>query len=632
MAHIDYSDGFFYGIGAWEDRDLFKGAGFTYSSRRKAWITQRQKDAQAVKGATWSERAIQQIEDRLRNAEISRDLSYKASTTYNPPIPQALLDMGIDYKPFQKAGIDYATQPGRKDTLFGDPPGLGKTIQAIGVANALRRARQILVVVPASLKVNWKREWEKWDAKGLSVGIAETQHREKIPDGLIKSGKNKGKPKFRTEVHKTWWPDTEVVIINYDILERFSTPIADRVWDILICDECHVLKTPDSGRTLFVLGDAQCDAGARRKARKKKGVKWFNAIDAKRRLFLSGTPMMNRPIELWPMVKAFDPDGLGSDYLEFGYRYCNGWFDPMRGPRGSYDFTGSSNREELGARLREMFMVRRQKKEVLPELPDKFRQVVLLDSPEIRELVAREDEIAQAMRLYESTVLAPADETPEERDIRMGLSAMDNAFKMGFDRAVGQDGDPDRPNSRAINLPYAAAVLGLSEPMVQVMFEEIAQVRRDLGLAKLSAAIPWLKNFLEGGEKLLIFAYHSDVVLAVKEALAEYNPAVVYGGTPLKKRQPEVDRFQEDESCRVFIGNLQAAGVGFTLTRASDVCFLEADWTPTLMEQCEDRACRIGQTAFKIMVFFLMADGSLDARIAQASKEKADNIDAIMDT
>uniref|UniRef100_A0AB74UGS4 DNA helicase n=1 Tax=Caulobacter phage BL57 TaxID=3348355 RepID=A0AB74UGS4_9VIRU len=359
---------------------------------------------------------------------------------------------------------------------------------------------------------------------------------------------------------------------------------------------------------------------------------WFNPVDAKRRVFLSGTPMMNRPLELWSIVKAFDPDGLGKDWKEYGYRYCAGWFDNMRGPQGSYDFTGSSNEEELGYRLRSTFMVRRNKREVLPELPPKFRQIVLLDSPEIREVVAREDELAEALKLYESNVLKPENETEDERDIRLGLSILDTAYKYGFHKAVGPDGDPDKPNSRALDLDYAAAVLGLAPPAVAVLFEEIAQVRRELGMAKLPAIIPWVKDFLDAGEKLILFAYHSDVVKALAEALSDYNPAMIYGGTPVHRRQLQVDKFQEDETCRVIVCNLQAAGVGFTMTRAHDVAFAEGDWTPTLIEQAEDRACRIGQTAEKIMSFFLVANGSLDARIAQAAKEKEDNINKVMDT
>ncbi|AFU87299.1 putative DNA helicase [Caulobacter virus Magneto] len=648
MAFIDYRDGYFWAVTEWEDRKRFQEAGFTWSPPRRALITHNPAVALAVPGVVWKSNALDELGRREHLANISRALSYKADCDFWPPISKAVEAKGWDFKPFQRAGIDFATLPGRRDTLIADPPGLGKTIQAIGVSNAIKKIRRVLVVVPASLKENWRREWLLWCSKGLSVGIAETRYRETVRDGFYKNGK----PRFKKVVHPRWWPKTDVVIINYDILERFSKEIHEQPWDLLVCDECHAIKTPDSGRTIFILGGEQMDARAKAAVRKKRKeanaaeIKkaeaenrepvladiWFNPVDAKRRVFLSGTPMMNRPIEMWSIVKAFDPDGLGKSYNDFGYRYCDGWFDNTRGKHGAYNFTGASNLEELGYRLRSTFMVRRNKREVLPELPPKFRQIVLLDSPEIREVVAREDELSQALKLYEATVLAGENETEDQRDIRLGLSILETAQRYGFDKAVGQDGDPDKPNSRALNLDYAAAVLGLAPPAVAVLFEEIAAVRRELGMAKLPAIIPWVKNFLDGGDKLILFAYHSDVVKALAEALADYNPAMIYGGTPVNKRQLQVDKFQDDESCRVIVCNLQAAGVGFTMTRAHDVAFAEGDWTPTLIEQAEDRACRIGQTAEKIMCFFLVANGSLDARIAQAAKEKEDNIAKVMDT
>uniref|UniRef100_A0AB74UIC7 Helicase ATP-binding domain-containing protein n=1 Tax=Caulobacter phage BL57 TaxID=3348355 RepID=A0AB74UIC7_9VIRU len=250
MAYIDYHDGYFWAVTPWEDRKRFQEAGFTWSPARGALITNKLSAAQAVKGVVWKDRAIAEIDHRLEIAKLSRALSYKADCDFWPPLSKAVEAKGWDYKPFQRAGIDFATLPGRRDVLIADPPGLGKTIQAIGVSNTLKKIRRVLVVVPASLKENWRREWLLWCAKGLSVGVASTHHREQFQDGFYKNGK----PRFRSVVHKRWWPSTDVVIINYDILERFSKEIHAQPWDLLICDECHALKTPDSGRTVFVLG------------------------------------------------------------------------------------------------------------------------------------------------------------------------------------------------------------------------------------------------------------------------------------------------------------------------------------------------------------------------------------------
>jgi hypothetical protein len=477
------------------------------------------------------------------------------------------------------------------------------TIQAIGVSNCLRVLRpRTLVVCPASLKENWRREFVKWTTKDISVGIAETQHREKFQDGVYKNGK----PRFKTVVHSEYWPDTDVVIINYEIVSRFLGQIHDVHWNLAVYDEAHALKTPDSLRTIYILG-----GGFQRNKKEKK--QWYNAIEAKRRMFLSGTPMLNRPVEMWNFVRACDPAGLGKNWENFTDRYCGG----HQGFHGR-DVSGCTNSAELGQKLRESFMVRRLKREVLPDLPPKIRGVIALDTPEIRDLVAREDELAQALRLYEN--LANPDSGGDDIVDTMA------AYGMKYDI------DEEASWTRRIDLEYAAAVLGLEPPAVSILFEELAKVRRELGLAKLSGALPWLKNTLDGGEKLLVFAYHSDVVEALFDGLKAYKPALIYGKTPVRKRQAQVDYFQENDGCRVFIGNIDAAGVGLTLTKASDVAFIELDWVPSKQIQCEDRACRIGSTAEKIFCSYLVANGSLDARIAQSSYMKEEVISSVLDT
>lgn len=514
------------------------------------------------------------------------------------------------------------------------------TIQAIGVLNADESINSAIFIVPASLKVNWYREIDKWMLPNLSFGIAEAKRIDKVPDGFTKAyeyvedgvyktgakaGQPKfkkvevqGKPKFRNVETPDYWPNTDVVIINYDILDRFTHLIKERSWDLVVCDECHALKTPDSGRTLFILGGKKTFNREQREKRKAAGEStapiFFRAIEANRRVFLSGTPLMSRPVELWPIAKAFNPSGLGRDWDDYTTRYCDAHYTGH-----GLDTSGASNLEELGVRAREAFMVRRLKREVLPELPPKRRSVVTMDSPEIRELVAREDELAQALRLYEAMAQGKASTLEEAAQ---GEAIIQKMAAYG----VTDELDPDKPNWRSLNLDYAASVAGLEPPAVAILFEEMASVRRELGLAKLSCITPWVNDFLIGGEKLLLFAYHSDVVKALAESLSKWEPAVIWGGTPMHRRQLEVDRLQEDENCRIFIGNIAAAGVGFTMTRAHDVAFAEGDWVPSMIEQCEDRACRIGQTAEKINSYFLVANGSLDSRIAQAAQIKEENI------
>lgn len=615
MALIDCINHRFIGIGDYGDRHVFKDAGFTWNAIRKRWIT----DSLAVASkadALFTERATLEALGRDAKSEKSHTLSYAKDTEFNPPTPA-----GLEFRPFQKAGIQYAIL--RKDTLIADPPGLGKTVQAVGVSNVMPAPRRILVIGPASLKENWRREWLRWTTHSHTVGIAEATKKVKRKVGKYKNGNDK----FKVETIKDFWPDTDVVVVNYDILARFEDIIKSQKWDLLVCDEAHALKNPEAMRTLQVLGgsrledvvsDRHADLPKKYKPKKKKKRVYYKPIDADRRLFLTGTPILSRPVELWSLLRATDPDGLGRDYDAFVYRYC-----AARKTIHGLDVSGASNMEELGEHLRRILMVRRQKKEVLPELPDVQQQVVLIESPEISKLVAREDELAQQLKLYEA-VLTEAGGDLDTLDAALGASIAEVAATYGLDNSGGS-----KPK-----IDYVAQVLGLEPPAVEILFEELAAVRREIGVAKVPVVVDWVRNFLEGnpGEKLILFAYHKDVVRGLHEQLAEYNPGLIYGSTPVNKRQLQVDKLQEDETCRLIVGNLHSMGTGFTMTRAANVAFAEGDWVPSLLRQAEDRSCRMGQEADRVLAAYIMANGSIDAKIAQTAVGKELNIAMALDT
>lgn len=621
---IDFRNGHYCGIGTFEERHVWKQAGFRWSGVRRCWVTEFEEVAKKV-NCEWSQRAHQEKSLRQAVNDISVGMSYAYQTDFRSPVPPGLHPRtGKQYEPFryQDAGVEYFLK--RKDSLCADQPGLGKTLQAILLFNADETVQRVLIIAPAGLKAHWKREFDLWKMADVSVGIAHATKRERIQVGVTK----KGKPKFKWHETKDYWPDTDVVIINYNILERFEEQIQERVWDLLVVDEAHALKNAESSRTLRILGGSRLEKYKDEKGKERRKRVRYNQIEANRRLFLTGTPIMNRPIELWPLIQACDPNGLGRNWEEYVTRYCEGWFDSMRGTNGAWVVDGASNLEELGQRLREAFMVRRLRKDVQPDLPDKFRQVICVESPEITELVARENELAEALKLYELAVLN-GNMSVEEQDGELGTQIVNNAIRSGLAEALS---DPDKPNARKLDMEYMTAVTGLEPPAIAILFEEIAKVRRELGIAKLSAVTPWIEEFLEGGEKLVVFAYHSDVVKALAASLEKYQPAVIWGGVPVDRRQAIVDRFQDDEDCRVIICNIDAGGVGYTMTAAATICFVEGDWVPSKLEQCYDRICRIGQTALKLIGFFLVANGSLDCKIAQSAQAKEENISAVMDT
>jgi SNF2 family DNA or RNA helicase len=149
----------------------------------------------------------------------------------------------LDYLPYQKAGILYAAE--RDDTLIGDSPGLGKTIQAIGLINHLG-LQCGLIVCPATLKLNWLKEMLKWLVdKNLTVGVA-----------------------YGGDI-----PDTDFVIINYDILARNRDALWAERWDILVCDEAQYLSNGESKRTRVVFGTYTMDWTTKKVRRKPERIK-----------------------------------------------------------------------------------------------------------------------------------------------------------------------------------------------------------------------------------------------------------------------------------------------------------------------------------------------------------------------
>ena len=239
-------------------------------------------------------------------------------------------------------------------------------------------------------------------------------------------------------------------------------------------------------------------------------------------------------------------------------------------------------------------MVRRLKQDVLTELPPKRRAVVPLPINGAEGAVRAEQEgyEAQQARLQAlRDAVAAAEASEDEERYRQAVDAL---------RAGSQEA-----------------------------FEAISELRHLVALAKVPAVIDVLRDAVEQG-KVICFAHHRDVVWAIAEAFGE-QAVVITGDTPQAARQDAVDRFQQDDSVRLFVGNMRAAGVGLTLTASSHVVFAELDWTPANITQAEDRAHRIGQ-ADSVLVQHLVLEGSLDATMAQMLVDKQAVLDRALDT
>lgn len=430
--------------------------------------------------------------------------------------------------PFQMEGVrQVEAWDGR--AVIGDEMGLGKTAQALAWLQLHPEIRPAVVVVPASLKLNWKREAEMWmDRPNVQV--------------------LNGRPNGEREI----WGD--IIVVNYDILSKTAKNpgwvkvIKEQVEvQAVIMDECHSIKSSTAQRT---------------KAAKEltKGVKHV--------LALSGTPIVNRPVEFFNVLNIIDR-GLFPKFFPYAMRYCNAQHNGY-----GWDFKGASNTDELHEILKGRVMIRRKKEDVLKDLPAKRRVVLPMQ-------IDNRSEYGFALDEFLAWVHA-----------RKGREAAERASQ--------------------------AEVLAKMEALKQLA-----------AMGKMDAAIEWIKDFLESGEKLVVFGTHKIVIDRLMEEF-QGQAVKVDGSVSQERRQEAVDRFQGDDSVRLFVGNIRAAGVGLTLTKASNVAFLEYDWTPGAMTQAEDRCHRIGQKD-SVTAWYLVSAETIEQSLVQMLEQKARVLDQVLD-
>lgn len=415
------------------------------------------------------------------------------------------------------------------------------TVQALA-AIAHLEAFPALVIVPASLKLNWKREIKRW-----------------VPDCevAVLEGKNPKRARFPQR--------KAVIVVNYDILGSYDAKgndgetqgwtesgwgrfLADVNWKAIVCDEAHYAKNPRAGRSKAV-------------------YELFRQNRTAIRLALTGTPVLNRPAELWPLISMLGYSNAFGGFNGYMKTYCNAY----TGDYG-YDVSGHANLADLNeALLSSGAMIRRRKEDVLLELPEKrwVTVPVVMGDGEKEYLKAEADCIRWFVEL-------PArrerlrDKCWEEW--QAGEGSRFDTFQEFFEASLR---DSENKARMAQHL---------------VRFEALKTAAWH---AKRDSVYGWISEFLEGSDKkLIVFAHHREAV----DALAtKFNAVRIQGGMAVEQVEENKRLFQEDPRVRVIVCNIKAGGVGHTLTAASDVAFVEFPWTPADMDQAIDRAHRIGQ-------------------------------------
>lgn len=459
---------------------------------------------------------------------------------------------------FQKAGVEYALR--RNNTLIGDQPGLGKTEQAICVANEIN-AKRVLVICPAALRRNvWLKRIPMWTTMPWPYHIYVIEHG-----------------------HYGVSPVAEWTIVSYDLArsEAIGRALSAGKYDLVIMDEIHYCKTIDTNRTQAIFGD---HTGMYRKALKNDKNKIFDYETLFRpiskscglMLGLTGTIMPNRPREAYVVAHNFCPDAI--DWMSeraFGER-----FNPTARIEGfkkdgtAYTYT----REEVGRaselqnRMRANFMVRRLKRDVMPQLQMPVYDVIQVE---------------------------------ETKAVKMALEAEN---LLGIEIEQLESGD--------------ITTLGVW-----------AIVRQQLGIAMAPQVADYASLLIDGGEeKLVIFAWHHAVLDILQERLRKFGVLRIDGNTSNKQRDVRVKAFIEDKKFHVMLGNTLSLGTGTDgLQQVSAHCLIaEPDPVPGNNEQAVDRLDRGGQ-ARTVQADLFVAPKSLLEKILTSALRKRHNTHKALD-
>ncbi|MGZ9194753.1 MAG: DEAD/DEAH box helicase [Gemmatirosa sp.] len=434
--------------------------------------------------------------------------------------------------PHQVEGVAFLL--GRRRAILADDMGLGKTRQSIVALTEAAPTGPWLVVCPASVKRNWAREIE-------SARPADAVH-------VVG-------PADPPAVGYTGW-----VVVNYDILSKVDALLEDLPWTGIVFDEAHYLKNHTSKRSQH--------------ARELVAAAPDAVLHA-----LTGTPLTNRPRDLFPLLQLVGHP-MGKSFLTFAKRYCDATHNGF-----GWVTDGASHLDELRVQLHGV-MLRRTKDEVL-DLPPKLRTWLPVAVPE--------GTGRREMRRVVERLLAGA-----------------IARKQARGRASTASAPTDAPGQDRVRL-----------------LADLTKARVAIAKAKAATTIEFVEGVLAQGEKALVFGCFDEPLQRIAAHFGE-QAVLLTGATPSAMRQTLVDRFQQDETTRVFVANIVAGGVGITLTAARQVVFNDLDWVPANHWQAEDRAYRIGQTG-AVNVTYLSAEGTVDEFVAHALATKGALIDAVVE-
>lgn len=426
--------------------------------------------------------------------------------------------------PYQRRNIRLVEDEFNGRALIGDEMGLGKSLQAILFVKRkkLGETLPLLVICPKVVRHQWVKLIET--ELHITPDILETRKPARHQMG------------------------GQVAVINYDIIAWWRDWLEDQKYQTLILDECQycIHLTAKRCKTAVALA---------------KQIPYF--------LPLSGTPLENRPIELFPIINAMNPKAWPNKDA-YAHRFCN-----PKWTRWGWNYKGASNIDELHARLKQTGLIRNLQKDVLSELPPFIRTIVPVELSDYSEYEkARDDFLGWLLERY-----------PER-----------------LNKAV-----------KAAALVHAGHLLRLAARL------------------KLKDCVNQINHRLEQSdtEKILVFAVHKKCISVLKRRI-KATSVIIDGSVPQHKRQIALKQFRDDPKTRVFIGNIKAAGIGLNMTEANTLFVVEMTQKPGPLLQIEKRIHRIGQTR-RCWGYYFIATGTIEESISRLNQRKQGVITGVLD-
>lgn len=475
------------------------------------------------------------------------------------PLPELTIDIPLKREmfPYQRNGVAYGLK--NKQVIIGDEPGLGKTFQSVAIMVAAQR-KCILVICPATLKTNWITEWKM----------------------------NAGWPAMEiTDRLKSSWPTyynvgmCKVFVVNYESLKKYfaesinqpldknGDPVPLRLnhikfkptidlFDGIIIDESHRCKNSKTLQAKLVAGIC-------------KGKEYI--------LALTGTPVQNKPADLWPQLGIIGQLDKFGGYKGFVNHFCDG-------P------TQSSNLKELNYLLHKNCFYRRAKRDVLKDLPGIMRNIYKVNITNRLEYAKAENNLIEYLR----------------------------------------------ENLQKTEGEISTALRGETMVLIGILKKISAR-------GKIEQALEHIQEVTEAGEKIVVFAWHKEIVQELKKHLPK--AVTVVGDDSMEKRTAAVNDFQKCKRCgarvenhkdkdhdhvpsdtNVILCNIKSGGVGITLTASSRVLHIELPWTAADCDQDESRCDRISQKNC-VQSGYLLGANTIDEYIYSLIEKKRSIANAV---